>query len=199
MRNRGRVRPISKWAATSALVLLVSAWGCTFVRSVGFRGWRWEANLVEGVLSLGLRPWASENLFVVYGDGDGEGPAGLVVEPPTSNRLQGCFPAPFSAWEALWPGWPRAERMDWADILCDEEAEGVVADDKESVFYEYRAELPLPPLILLVGIPSAIGWYCDRRRIPAGHCRGCGYDLTLNVSGRCPECGVEVGATGKRW
>jgi hypothetical protein len=32
-----------------------------------------------------------------------------------------------------------------------------------------------------------------RRYIPAelpNHCRGCGYDLTGNVSGTCPECGT---------
>ena len=26
-------------------------------------------------------------------------------------------------------------------------------------------------------------------RIPPGHCQACGYNLTGNVSGRCPECG----------
>ena len=31
-----------------------------------------------------------------------------------------------------------------------------------------------------------------RRRFPAGHCQRCGYDLTGNVSGVCPECGSEV-------
>ena len=30
-----------------------------------------------------------------------------------------------------------------------------------------------------------------RRRIPPGHCR-CGYNLTGNVSGVCPECGTEI-------
>ena len=28
--------------------------------------------------------------------------------------------------------------------------------------------------------------------VPAGHCRKCGYNLTGNVSGRCPECGAPV-------
>jgi uncharacterized RDD family membrane protein YckC len=28
---------------------------------------------------------------------------------------------------------------------------------------------------------------------PGWYCRGCGYDLTGNVSGRCPECGMEIG------
>ena len=30
------------------------------------------------------------------------------------------------------------------------------------------------------------------RHITPAHCRRCGYDLTGNVSGRCPECGEAV-------
>ena len=30
-----------------------------------------------------------------------------------------------------------------------------------------------------------------RRRHPEGHCQACGYDLTGNVSGTCPECGLQ--------
>ena len=29
---------------------------------------------------------------------------------------------------------------------------------------------------------------------PVGHCQQCGYNLAGNVSGRCPECGVTIGA-----
>ncbi len=38
-----------------------------------------------------------------------------------------------------------------------------------------------------------------RRRPPPGHCQDCGYDLTGNVSGVCPECGtgVDPGAPAK--
>jgi hypothetical protein len=36
-------------------------------------------------------------------------------------------------------------------------------------------------------------WREDRERLQAGNrCRHCGYDLTANTSGRCPECGTEV-------
>ncbi len=31
-----------------------------------------------------------------------------------------------------------------------------------------------------------------RRKRDLGSCGQCGYDLTGNVSGRCPECGVDV-------
>ena len=27
---------------------------------------------------------------------------------------------------------------------------------------------------------------------PSGHCQSCGYDLTGNTSGRCPECGEAI-------
>jgi rubrerythrin len=30
------------------------------------------------------------------------------------------------------------------------------------------------------------------RRIPPGHCQRCGYNLTGNVSGVCPECGTQT-------
>jgi hypothetical protein len=46
------------------------------------------------------------------------------------------------------------------------------------------------PLICLVrGIP---GWRRNRRR-RHGHCLKCGYNLTGNTSGVCPECGLYFG------
>ncbi len=47
-------------------------------------------------------------------------------------------------------------------------------------------------------VPVTLFWWRDRR-IPPGHCQRCGYDLTGNVSGRCPECGepVSSGDSGK--
>jgi len=44
------------------------------------------------------------------------------------------------------------------------------------------------PLFVLA-VAGAIA-YRKQRRAPAGHCRRCGYDLTKNESGICPECGV---------
>lgn len=45
-------------------------------------------------------------------------------------------------------------------------------------------------LLLATMLPTALLWWLDRRIIQPGHCRKCGYDLTGNVSGVCPECGM---------
>ncbi len=51
--------------------------------------------------------------------------------------------------------------------------------------------IPLWLPLVVVAIPTAILFYRDRR-IPPGHCQKCGYDLTGNESGRCPECGRTI-------
>ena len=54
----------------------------------------------------------------------------------------------------------------------------------------HTAFVPCWMPFLFVVFPTAILWYLDHRRIPPGHCKKCGYDLTGNTSGRCPECGT---------
>ena len=51
------------------------------------------------------------------------------------------------------------------------------------------------PLWLPFGIaviPTAILWSRDRRSVKTGHCPDCGYNLTGNESGICPECAAAV-------
>lgn len=45
------------------------------------------------------------------------------------------------------------------------------------------------PLLATVALSSML-WIVDRRQVRSGFCSTCGYDLTGNVSGRCPECGT---------
>ena len=54
--------------------------------------------------------------------------------------------------------------------------------------------LPLWIPLLLIAFPTAIIWWRDRR-IPPGHCQHCGYSLTGNTSGVCPECGTAISPT----
>ena len=53
--------------------------------------------------------------------------------------------------------------------------------------------LTIPLWCILVGltVPTTILWWKDRRSAK-GHCAQCGYDLTGNLSGTCPECGKRV-------
>jgi hypothetical protein len=60
--------------------------------------------------------------------------------------------------------------------------------------YDWRsrirhASVPLWLPLVIMAVPTGTLWWLDRRRIPPGHCQKCGYNLTGNVSGRCPECG----------
>lgn len=45
------------------------------------------------------------------------------------------------------------------------------------------------PVVMLAGVSTSVIWK-TRKRIPEGHCRQCGYDLTGNESGVCSECGA---------
>jgi hypothetical protein len=58
-------------------------------------------------------------------------------------------------------------------------------------------QCPLWVPFVLGAATTAVLWWRDRRRIPQGHCRKCGYDLTGNVSGRCPECGTIIAPGGR--
>jgi len=47
------------------------------------------------------------------------------------------------------------------------------------------------PLTFIAVLTALLG-HRARRQIPTGHCWRCGYDLTKNESGVCPECGVVI-------
>jgi hypothetical protein len=52
--------------------------------------------------------------------------------------------------------------------------------------------LPLwMPLMMTIGAAWMIHWQ-HRKRIMQGHCQACGYNLTGNTSGVCPECGTPI-------
>jgi len=53
--------------------------------------------------------------------------------------------------------------------------------------------IPMWMILAATGIPAYLLWRSDRRR-PLGQCAKCGYDLTGNASGVCPECGQSTGS-----
>ncbi|MCH9034775.1 MAG: hypothetical protein IID42_09760, partial [Planctomycetes bacterium] len=66
----------------------------------------------------------------------------------------------------------------------------VDVDDKDRTFTEFDALLLVCPFPVLYGL-----WWVGRllfppERVGDKRCAKCGYDLTDNDSGACPECGV---------
>jgi len=51
--------------------------------------------------------------------------------------------------------------------------------------------LPIGFLTALSALLILLTWMKTRKRFPIGRCSSCGYDLTDNVSGVCPECGTQ--------
>lgn len=52
--------------------------------------------------------------------------------------------------------------------------------------------LPFWPAILPVAACWGLLTWIDRKRLLPGLCDHCGYDLSGNISGRCPECGTPL-------
>ena len=52
--------------------------------------------------------------------------------------------------------------------------------------------LTITSLFMLAGF--GLGALTRRRKFRPGFCESCGYNLTGNVSGRCPECGTPIAA-----
>lgn len=46
--------------------------------------------------------------------------------------------------------------------------------------------------VLTLTAPVAYVQYRESKVVPPGFCRECRYNLTGNVSGRCPECGTDI-------
>jgi hypothetical protein len=56
---------------------------------------------------------------------------------------------------------------------------------------DWEVAIPFWLVLLLTGAPTAYLFWFDRRH-PPHCCQGCGYDLTGNTSGACPECGQPI-------
>ena len=64
---------------------------------------------------------------------------------------------------------------------------GSVSEDT----FNTASDLAMDAGLAMPGVVVAV-LIARRRPYPRGHCRRCGYDLTGNTSGRCPECGIRL-------
>lgn len=56
----------------------------------------------------------------------------------------------------------------------------------------FESDCPLWPGLAGVAVPTWVLARLRRERVPANCCTSCGYNLTANTSGVCPECGTRV-------
>jgi hypothetical protein len=94
------------------------------------------------------------------------------------------------------PGWVRGWHFEWSknSVLYDLRwLDWAPRFDYERSDMTYiRATVPIWIPLALVLLPIGLAWL-RRRRAPIGPlCETCGYNLTGNVSGRCPECGETI-------
>jgi len=167
MARRSKTRRVLKWTGTVVCALLLGMLVLSAWYEVTWRGSDAVVGLVDGTVGCILD--RSEQRF---------GIPGIV----TSTR-HGSLPVP-TGWAVFW-----SDASAWRERLSSlwwlprvQRLPGVMAGVLTVV------SVPIWIPLLLAAVPTAVLFWRDRRRIPPGHCQQCGYNLTGNVSGRCPEC-----------
>ncbi len=159
IRKRSRARRIAKWTGVVVCVVIV----VTFVAS----HW-WSIEWVGGRCRVFV---GGGGVYFVYGEVAGQD---IVLNIGQPGWFTGAFGITEGGDVRRVYGVPHY----WGFQYWASPENGVDA----------YLTIPLWLPFLLTTVPTFILWRRDRRP-PPGHCQRCGYNLTGNVSGRCPECG----------
>lgn len=170
-RPQNRERCVMKWIGALACSLLTLGWivSCFFEVIFYHRGStdRWCLSYRCGGLSLTAAPLDQWSAQI---------PTGVFIDSLTeqekSIRNGGFVPLP----------------RDYGFCLPSFEM--------DQVPFCFRWTVPSWVPLVLIGLPTVWG-FARSRSVPAGACSKCGYDLTGNVSGACPECGATIGEQGR--
>jgi len=172
-RKRSGPRRALKRSCACVSVLVIALWLVSTFVATGFEGFSSAIGLSHGEVCLGTQK---------------QPPPGYMKGRLVRWPVQPGFIWLNWGWkQSLWskaiskPSWGN-----WSWLL------GLTLPRRESDPGSRRVIMPLwLPFSLL--FPTTVFFYWrDRRRRPPGHCRNCGYDLTGNVSGVCPECGTVI-------
>jgi hypothetical protein len=166
MRRLGRKGRFLKWSGLGLSLLIAGTWSASAWWRVNYEKLLGDGSLSSYHISRGC----------------------LEVDRWSYYEVTDCIPG-----DGWWvDGSLSGSGFKWSlpSIDIDEYQLGVIHE------YHLGVTVPLWTPFLLVAIPTAILWWRDRRRFRQGHCQHCGYDLTGNVSGVCPECGTAVPKQG---
>jgi len=149
-----------------SMVRTIAKWTATAATLTLLSAWLLAGYSTTSVL---IRPGTTRPHQAVLSHGSIEW---LVAQPAGSSNLIGCFQLKSEVGPTFDPGLvrPRVEPAQLPGI------------DKCIII-----PLWIPLAMCLAATP--VLWFVDRRRRRPGYCAKCGYDLTKNLSGRCPECG----------
>ncbi|MCC6358027.1 MAG: hypothetical protein IT450_04735 [Phycisphaerales bacterium] len=167
MRRRFRVRRISKWISTTLLAMAVACW----VGSL----W-WSVHYANHMRDPGIDIWIESGYFNLRS----------VTRSAAIRWL---------SWEDVFVRM-NARRYDgWHFEPCREKPS--LAMLWGSWYYRSATGvlvlvIPLWSPVAVLVPPTALLCYLASRFPKPGHCGKCGYDLTGNRSGVCPECGDSV-------
>lgn len=188
MTRRWRKWHVLKWAGSGAVALLLVCWLLTIV-GYGWQGaWNGRVRLCVHEGRVFLEYWSVNGppRFV-----ETEYHIQQAQWESIDRRLFTQRQRP--AWQqrdslrAAGLCWPSASSADCTGLkygISGKAAE--LLGDTSVIGRTWLVPLWLP--VLLIGAVTIVCWRLDRPP-RAGHCPACGYDLTGNTTGRCPECG----------
>jgi hypothetical protein len=121
-------------------------------------------------------------------------PSGLV------GCIDGCYIAARQAPEAVQSMWfwrPNQSAKDWTPVFINSSS-GLAIRSPGGVVSSPSNPATLTIVMIPTWIPMSVAlmmaWFFHRKaRLPRfGHCAKCGYNLSGNESGVCPECGTKT-------
>ncbi len=171
MKRRRKLRRIFKWTGVALCVAMFSAFTISVNRVTYWqaRGGRYRISLAFGTIGVCYR---SDPVFV----GD--------RFYTLTNLSQG---------NSVRPGWVRSGSSKPVDSRWFSKKVSPTRvcwrPEFGALNWDCRIIAPIWMPFSITIAASVILFWLDRRRTPPGHCKKCGYNLTGNVSGVCPECG----------
>ena len=175
------------WLRRAALACTIAGalvWATSWCTLLSRDGLRLDVSLGAGDLTL---VWDNEILF-------------LITEVVNASRLsggaemKGCWLAietqPLGAkWSFDLPRWSLLTRRDfwswqWLGVGVPRRTVSLAKRGSEA-----NLRIPTTWFVILPGAVTILLFW-RTRRLPAGLCQSCGYDLTGNTTGICPECGT---------